>query len=518
METMEKQNSASSSKIVISAQKLHRGVLVGTYKKDQDQLKWLENNHLYNYPLAEEEANQANDGWNIVKELWLYSGSKDQRHIYDAEFVGIKPRTEFVTEYPDYPRSTRNRKHGDFYAVFQVSLKYEPTIADSIVFVRVNDFTKRTPKIAQAIKTYQAGGELGTLLDYLPAELIPIQHDQLCVYEKAVQLSFLDTMLSESQKVDLSIKSDLAKSSFEYKYEQIDALSFMRNMPDEKVQLILTSPPYNIGKEYETKTNILKYLAKMKPIINQIARVLKPGGSVCWQVGNYVDNGEVFPLDIFFYSMFKGAGLKLRNRIIWHFGHGLHCKNRFSGRYETILWFTKGDNYVFNLDAVRIPSKYPGKRYYKGDKKGQLSGNPLGKNPEDVWVLNKVAEDWDGQIWDIPNVKSNHPEKVDHPCQFPVELVERCVLALSQEGDIVYDPFVGVGSTIIGALKNRRIGYGTELEGKYIKIGLSRIEDLAQGRLKMRPITQEIFNSEKAGALARIPEEWLTQGNGYENR
>ena len=169
------------------------------------------------------------------------------------------------------------------------------------------------------------------------------------------------------------------------------------------------------------------------------------------------------------------------------------------------------------LYDVRIPSKYPGKRYYKGDKKGQLSGNPLGKNPEDVWVLKKIAEDWESQIWDIPNVKSNHPEKVDHPCQFPIELVERCVLALSEKGDVVYDPFVGVGSAIIGALKNGRRGYGTELEKKYIDIGLSRINDLAHGKLRMRPVTQEIFEAKKAGRLSQIPEEWLTKGYAHEN-
>jgi len=120
------------------------------------------------------------------------------------------------------------------------------------------------------------------------------------------------------------------------------------------------------------------------------------------------------PLDIQFDPIFRKHGLSLRNRIIWHFGHGLHNKRRFSGRYEVILWYTKSDNYVFNLDDVRIPSKYPGKRHFKGPKTGQLSGNPKGKNPEDVW--------------DIPNVKSNHVEKTEHPCQFPVGLVERLIL------------------------------------------------------------------------------------------
>ena len=135
---------------------------------------------------------------------------------------------------------------------------------------------------------------------------------------------------------------------------------------------------------------------------------------------------------------FKGFGLKLRNRIIWRFNHGLHCKKRFSGRYETILWFTKNDEYVFNLDPVRVPSKYPGKRHFKGPKRGQLSGNPLGKNPSDIWDV--VQQDWEDEVWDIPNVKANHPEKTEHPCQFPVELVQRCVLALTQPGGSRFRP------------------------------------------------------------------------------
>ena len=157
-------------------------------------------------------------------------------------------------------------------------------------------------------------------------------------------------------------------------YEHQDALEYLKKLDDGSVKLIITSPPYNVGKEYEARTKIEKYLENMTPIICEMARVLSDDGSICWQVGNYVEDGEVFPLDIYYYPIFKNLGLKLRNRVIWHFGHGLHCKNRFSGRYETILWFTKTDSYTFNLDSVRIPSKYPGKRYYKGDKKGKNFG------------------------------------------------------------------------------------------------------------------------------------------------
>ena len=301
-----------------------------------------------------------------------------------------------------------------------------------------------------------------------------------------------------------------------FQYKCVDALNFMKEIPDNTVKLIITSPPYNIGKEYEVKTNINTYLENMKPMIREMVRILAEDGSICWQTGNYVENGELFPLDIFYYFIFKEMGLKLRNRIIWHFGHGLHCKNRFSGRYETILWFTKSDSYTFNLDAVRIPSKYPGKKYYKWPKKGQLSCNKLGKNPEDVWeiTVKRLEDDWDCLIWDIPNVKSNHVEKEDHPCQFPVELVERCVLALTNPTDIVYDPFCGVGSTLIGALKNDRIAYGTELEQKYVKIGCDRIERLKKDCLKTRPIYQEIYKPKMNDKVDQIPLEWR---NGDEN-
>jgi hypothetical protein len=157
-------------------------------------------------------------------------------------------------------------------------------------------------------------------------------------------------------------------------------------------------------------------------LITELVRVLSPHGSICWQVGNYVEKSEVFPLDIYYYPMFKDVGLKLRNRVIWHFWHGLHASKRFSGQYETLLWFPKTGDYVFHLDDVRAPSKYPNKRYFKGDKRGELSGNPLGKNPSDFfWHL---QEDFDSGLWEILNVKANPIEKTAHPCQYPVELAD----------------------------------------------------------------------------------------------
>lgn len=297
---------------------------------------------------------------------------------------------------------------------------------------------------------------------------------------------------------------------FDFRYECKNAFDFCKGLPNGSVKLIVTSPPYNIGKEYETKTSIEKYIENIEPMLAEFVRILADDGSICWQTGNFVDNGEIYPLDIYFYHYFKKFGLRLRNRIIWHFGHGLHCSKRFSGRYETILWFTKSDNYTFNLDDVRIPSKYPGKRHFKGEKKGQPSGNPKGKNPEDVWEMTfeRLVDDWDSLVWDVPNVKANHPEKEDHPCQFPVELAERCVLALTNEGDTVYDPFAGVGSSLLAALKNNRRALGSELDQRYIDIGRERIRRLENDTLATRPLYQEIWRPRVTDKVAQRPAEW----------
>jgi adenine-specific DNA-methyltransferase len=288
-----------------------------------------------------------------------------------------------------------------------------------------------------------------------------------------------------------------------------ESQTFLHSLPSETAKLIVTSPPYNIGKEYETHRSIELYLAEQEQIIDELVRVLNTRGSLCWQVGNYVQNGEVFPLDIYYYDLFKKRGLKLRNRIIWHFGHGLHASRRFSGRYETLLWFTKGDTYTFNLDAVRVPSKYPGKRHFKGAKKGMPSGNPLGKNPSDIWEI--VAREWEAELWDIPNVKSNHPEKTIHPCQFPVELVERCILAFTNEDDYVLDPFCGVGSSLIAALHHSRKCIGIDKEIRYTDIAKERLEALHRGELKLRAMGKEVHKPTGRERVTQVPKEWKNQ-------
>lgn len=269
-----------------------------------------------------------------------------------------------------------------------------------------------------------------------------------------------------------------------YAVWQGDSERFLQELPEEPLfDLVVTSPPYNIGKSYEKKDTLEAYMGWQERIIELIEPRLKEGGSLCWQVGNFVDNGQIIPLDYEFAPIFKRLGLKMRNRIIWHFGHGLHTRKRFSGRYEVIMWYTKGDDYHFDLDSVRIPSKYPNKKHFKGPKVGQLSGNPMGKNPEDVWA--------------IPNVKNNHVEKTDHPCQFPVGLIERLILSLTKPGALVFDPFAGVGSSGVAAAVHQRKFWGCELIESYVQTSKERIDSAISGHAKYRRHDKPIHNPQK---------------------
>jgi adenine-specific DNA-methyltransferase len=275
-----------------------------------------------------------------------------------------------------------------------------------------------------------------------------------------------------------------------------NCLDLLADMPDDSAQLIITSPPYNIGKQYERRVTLADYLAREKKVIGLCIDKLRPGGSICWQIGNHVDNGEIFPLDILLYPYFAGRGLHLRNRIIWHFEHGLHCSQRFSGRYETIMWFTKDNGrgrYTFNLDPVRVPQKYPGKKHFKGPKKGLFSANPLGKNPGDLWI--------------IPNVKHNHPEKTAHPCQFPIELVERLVLSMTNKGDLVLDPYMGSGSALVAAILHGRKAAGADTSREYVSIAERRISEAAAGTLRTRPRNRPVYVPPENSAIVQKPWE-----------
>jgi len=244
------------------------------------------------------------------------------------------------------------------------------------------------------------------------------------------------------------------------------------------------------------KSKLDDYLSFQRKVIDECVRVTRRGGSICWQVGHsLIGKQHVLPLDMALYPFFayneKLHGLRLRNRIIWHFEHGLHCKKRFSGRHETILWYTKGEDYVFNLDEVRIAQKYPGKRAYKGKKRGEYSGNPIGKNPGDVWIF--------------PNVKGSHIEKTGHPCQFPVELPARFVLALSNRGDLVLDPFLGTGTMVVAAILFQRRAAGSDIKEEYIDIARKRIRDAYSRELPYRDVGKPVYIPPENSPLTTPP-------------
>jgi adenine-specific DNA-methyltransferase len=292
-----------------------------------------------------------------------------------------------------------------------------------------------------------------------------------------------------------------------------DVLDVLENIPARSCSLIVSSPPYNIRKPYERSENrtYTQYLEWQTKIVASMTRSLTEDASVCWQVGTYVTDGEVFPLDVPFIEIFRGLGFKLRNRIIWRYNFGHNADKRFSGRYETVLWFSKSNNYIFNLNPVRISQLYPGKRHSltKGSKAGKPSGNPLGKNPSDYWEFSAENDFKNNPVWDVPNVKANHPEHTEHPCQFPVELAERCVLALSNVGDTILDPFIGTGATAIAATIHGRNTVGIDRYQPYLKIAEERLAKLKCGTLPIRPLGKPIRRPKPSERVARVPEEWL---------
>lgn len=241
-----------------------------------------------------------------------------------------------------------------------------------------------------------------------------------------------------------------------------DCLTFLRSLPEKCVDLIVSSPPYNLGKEYEARKALDLYLEEQTVVLKECVRVLKPTGSLFWQVGAFSDKGMLIPLDIRFFPILESLGLIPRNRITWIRQHGLHARKKFSCRHETILWFTASNDYIFDLDAIRVPQKWQNKKHYRGDKRGQLSCNPNGKNPGDIWVFR--------------NVKHNHEEQTIHPCQFPEDLIARIVLSTTKPGGIVLDPYMGAGTVAVVARDHDRHFIGAELDEKYYKVAIRRLK------------------------------------------
>lgn len=256
-------------------------------------------------------------------------------------------------------------------------------------------------------------------------------------------------------------------------YTNGDCIQVMNSMDKESVNTIVTSPPYNLDKKYG-KYNDNRPLVEWEELIAKTAReahrILKPNGSFFLNVSPIPDKKtkEIIPLDAIAYFIFKKEGYYLRNSIVWHFNNMQNCTNRLSGRWEKVLWFVKDiNNYVFNLDDIRIP-------YITKNDKRLIGGS--GRNPTDTWNFDLP----DSDFWYFDRVNNMTKGKLgisDHPCIFPIPMIERIIKMSTKEGDTVLDPFLGSGTTLIASQKLNRVGLGIELDERYNEIIEKRLQN-----------------------------------------
>lgn len=236
-----------------------------------------------------------------------------------------------------------------------------------------------------------------------------------------------------------------------------DCLEGMKRIPDKSVDLVVTSPPYNIEKEYEGKQkDFIIYSDWLKSVFCEVERVLKHGGIMALNLGTYVDKktGNATPLSFLLFPLLCETGLIFRQNIIWTFRGGMQAKLKLTGQYEDVLVFYKeGDKPFFDLESIRV------KEWEKFDKRN----NPNGKNPTNVWSFNRVAK--------------GSKEKTNHPCQFPTKMIDRLIKAYSPVNGIVVDPFMGSGTTAIACMNTNRNYIGFELDKEYFDIATSRIKN-----------------------------------------
>ncbi len=279
-------------------------------------------------------------------------------------------------------------------------------------------------------------------------------------------------MLATSNESDLDrIESQLGKPAHRgdgYVIYHGDSLELMRRIDSELFDLTVTSPPYNIGKEYESIRVLDDYLDWCEDWMREIWRLTNPQGSFWLNVGylSVPGKGSAVPIP---YLLWDRSQFHMIQEVVWNYGAGVAARRSFSPRNEKFLWYVRNpDCYTFDLDAVRDPNvKYPNQK-----KNGKLKCNPLGKNPTDVWQFPKVTSGTD----------RSSKERTPHPAQFPIAVIDRIVKACSFPGDVVFDPFLGSGTTIEAALRNGRTAVGFEKDDRYVDVAIGRIERFLRRR------------------------------------
>jgi adenine-specific DNA-methyltransferase len=278
-----------------------------------------------------------------------------------------------------------------------------------------------------------------------------------------VEEKFSTLRISASQRFDEIIDAlgPAAISSNDVLIYHSDCVGALSKLPKNLFNLTITSPPYNIGKEYERSLPLPEYLKWSEEWISQVHRVSSKNGSFWLNLGYIAveDKGKAIPLP---YLLWPHIPFFLVQEVVWNYGAGVAARHSFSPRNEKFLWYARDqDNYVFNLDNVRDKDvKYPNQK-----KNGKLKCNPLGKNPTDVWNFPKVTS----------GSQRASVERTAHPAQFPIAIIERIIEACSNEGDLILDPFMGSGTTAEAALRLGRKVIGFELRADYIEIASQRL-------------------------------------------
>ncbi|WP_066160836.1 DNA-methyltransferase [Aliarcobacter skirrowii] len=232
-----------------------------------------------------------------------------------------------------------------------------------------------------------------------------------------------------------------------------DCRELIKEIPNESLRMAVTSPPYNIGKNYgiyHDKLPLEEWKELISNITKELHRTLTPDGSFFLNVSPipFGKDKEILPLQFLAYEIFKENGFYLRNMITWTFNNMQNPTKRLSGRYENILWGVKDlNNYIFNLDDIRIP--------YITQNDKRLTGS--GRNPTDVWYFDRV------------NNMTKKKLKLTHPTIYPIEMIERIVKMSTNEGDIILDPFAGSGTSLLAALNLNRKAIGFDIDYKYKK-------------------------------------------------
>jgi adenine-specific DNA-methyltransferase len=248
----------------------------------------------------------------------------------------------------------------------------------------------------------------------------------------------------------------------------LDCLEAMTILPDQSINLTVTSPPYNIGKEYENLLPLDDYINWCKKWITEVYRLTLYDGAFWLNLGylSIKNRAKAIPIS---YLLWDKIPFYLIQEIVWNYGAGVAGSKFFSPRNEKFLWYVKNpEAYTFNLDDIRDPNvKYPNQK-----KNGKIKVNPLGKNPTDVWEFPKVTS---GQ-------NRSSKERTPHPAQFPSAVIQRIITASSHENEIVLDPFLGSGTTAMVALDLNRLVIGFEIRQDYCDIAANRIETFLQDK------------------------------------